>query len=91
MSKIQHFKFTILLTLADTLPKGIHDFGEQMLRIHILSEEISLEFFFSHVVPCYEKDKKWQEYKNLKFHISLNNFGRDPPTPPLAICLICFE
>ncbi len=26
-----------------------------------------------------KKKKKWQKKKKLKFHNTLNNFGRDPP------------
>ncbi len=45
----------------------------------VLSEEMSFETFtpiWSHVS---ENEKKIAKIQNLKFYISLNNFGRDPP------------
>ncbi len=44
----------------------------------VLSEEMSFEAFtpiWSHVN---ENEKKLPKIQNLKFHNSLNNFGRDP-------------
>ncbi len=44
----------------------------------VVSEEMSFETFtplWSHVN---ENEKKLAKIQNLKFHNSLNNFGRDP-------------
>ncbi len=67
----------VLTTLVETLATSIHEFWVE-----------NSDVFFQRrcrmkILPPYGfmlmKTKKMAKIQNLKFHNSLNNFGRDPP------------
>ena len=60
----------------------------------VVSEEMSFETFIPMWSNVNENEKKLAKIQNLKFHSSLNNFGRDPPYPRsmhdfLGVNLVC--